>query len=42
MTEVILVGVDLEHLDSALKDGLGTTDRPVSFGTSLWPAPARA
>ena len=39
MTQVVLMGVDREHLESAVDAGLGTADRPVSFGTSLWPEP---
>ncbi len=37
--DVVLAGVDLEHLRSALVEGLGTRERPVSFGTNAWPEP---
>jgi hypothetical protein len=37
--QVILAGIDEEHLKSASDDGLGAADRPVSYGTTVWPEP---
>jgi len=39
MMQVVLAGIDLEHLESAVGAGLGQGDRPVSFGTNAWPDP---
>lgn len=37
--DAILMGVDREHLEAAVDDGLGAPGRQVSFGTEVWPDP---
>jgi hypothetical protein len=37
--DAILMGVDREHLESAVQGGLGRGDRLVSFGTEVYPDP---
>lgn len=37
--QTLLMGVDREHLESALEHGLGRGDRLPSFGTQIYPEP---
>lgn len=36
MDDSVLIGADLEHLESAHQNGLGQGNRVVSFGTDFW------
>jgi hypothetical protein len=41
MDDIVLIGVDSEHLESALREGLAQGERLVSFGTDFWTEDAR-